>query len=287
MSTTECTIVQLTDTHIVAPGSLVRGVVDTAANLRLVLDSIVTSDRHVDALLLSGDLADDGDPRAYRRLRELVEPAAGALGAQVIYAMGNHDAREPFRAVLFDVDLDPGPDHPHDTVHHLGGTRVITLDSSRPGRHEGRLDDGQLFWLAHELATGATSGITVLVLHHPPLRSAIAPIDLLRLQEPDRLAGVLAGSDVKMIVCGHSHLTGGGSLAGIPVWIGPALSYRLDPFSPAGRHRGLLGFGFSRIDVVDGTVVATAIEATPSTLVYDVAESQTLATLRDLARQDT
>lgn len=284
MSTPACTIVQLTDTHIVAPGELVRGVVDTAHNVRVVLEQVVGSGRNVDALLLSGDLTDDGDIRAYRRLRELVEPAAAALDAEVIYAMGNHDVRENFRAGLFDDAGDP--DRPHDTVHLLAGTRVITMDSTRPGRHEGWLTDDQLSWLRHQVATAAPAGSTVLVLHHPPLRSAIPPIDRLRLQDADRLGDVLLGSDVKMIVCGHSHLTGSGSLAGIPVWVGPALSYRLDTFAPIGRHRGVLGFGFSRVDVVGGTVVATAVEATPCEPVYDVSESETLARLRDLARQE-
>lgn len=285
MSTPACTIVQLTDTHIVTPGELVRGVVDTADNVRAVLEQIVGSGRNVDALLLSGDLTDDGDIRAYRRLRDLVEPAAAALDAEIIYAMGNHDVRESFRAGLFDDRGDP--DRPHDTVHLLGSTRVITMDSTRPGRHEGWLDDDQLSWLRSELAHAAPAGCTVLVLHHPPLRSAIPPIDGLRLQHAARLGDILLGSDVKMIVCGHSHLTGSGSLAGIPVWVGPALSYRLDTFAPIGRHRGVFGFGFSRIDVVDGTVVATAVEATPSEPVYDVSESEILARLRDLARQGT
>lgn len=284
MSTTDCTILQLTDTHIVPPGQLLRGVVDSARNLGEVLERIVASGRRVDALLLSGDLTDNGDVRAYRRLRDLVEPAAGSIGAQVIYAMGNHDAREAFRIGLFDQPGDP--DAPHDTVHLLRGTRVITLDSTRPRRHDGWLEPEQLAWLRDEVATPAPSGTTVLALHHPPLRSAIAPIDLLRLREADRLAEVLAGSDVRMIVCGHSHLTGGGSLAGIPVWVGPALAYRLDTLAPVGRHRGHIGYGFSRIDVVDGTVVATAVEATPTETVYDADESQTLAALREPARQD-
>ncbi|OCW85225.1 metallophosphatase [Nocardia farcinica] len=281
----DCTIVQLTDTHIVAPGGLLRDMVDTTENLRVALERIVGSGRRVDALLLSGDLTDSGDPRAYRRLRSLVEDAAGALDAQIIYAMGNHDVREPFRTELLDQDPydETALGAPHDTVHDLRGVRVITLDSTRPTRHEGWLSEAQLGWLRAQLATPSASGTTVLVMHHPPLRSAVAPLDLLRLQDADRLAEAISGTEVAMIVCGHSHVTGSGAIAGVPVWIGPAMSYRLDPFATKGRHRGFVGFGFSRIDVIDGSAVATAIEATAAEPVYDVPEEQTLARLRELA----
>ncbi|MDF0529503.1 metallophosphoesterase [Tsukamurella sp. 8F] len=293
MSTPDCTVVQLTDTHIVPAGRLLRDVVDTTGNLEAALAGLVDSGQRVDALLVSGDLTDGGDPSAYRRLRERVEPAAAALGAIAVYAMGNHDDRAHFRAELLGPD-DTSDDHgseqgdasspaPHDAVYQLDGARLIVLDSTSPGRHEGWLETGQLEWLADVLATPDPSGASLLVLHHPPLRSAVTTVDLLRLRGAEALARVVAGTDVRMILCGHAHLTGAGSLGGIPVWIGPALSYRIDPMAPQGRHRGFTGFGYSRIDVFDGTAVATAIEVTPAETVYDVPESQTMATLRELA----
>ncbi len=74
----DLTIVQLTDTHITAGGKLVHDAVDTLDSLRRTLDRIVGSGRRVDALVLSGDLTDNGAPEAYRRLRAVVEPAAAA-----------------------------------------------------------------------------------------------------------------------------------------------------------------------------------------------------------------
>lgn len=273
--TADCTIVQLTDTHIVRPGELLRGIVDTTENLHVVLDRIVSSGQRVDALLLSGDLTDTGDPAAYRRLRAAVERAALQLGAKVLYTMGNHDSRDEFHTEL---------DVPFDAVHQLDGARVITVDSTFPGRHDGWLSDEQLDWLTFQLARPNDSGVTILAMHHPPLRSAVAPVDYLRLQQTDRLADVIAGSDVATIVCGHAHLTGSGTLSGVPVWIGPAMSYRIDPFAPLGKHRGFVGFGFSRIDVIDGSVVTTAVDATPAEPVYDTSVEMTMTTLRELAR---
>ncbi|GAF43299.1 metallophosphoesterase [Rhodococcus wratislaviensis] len=280
----DLTIVQLTDTHITAGGTLVHDAVDTLDSLRRTLDRIVGSGRRVDALVLSGDLTDNGAPEAYRRLRAVVEPAAASLGARIVYAMGNHDERAAFGTELCGRGAKDaaGLTAPYDAVHEVHGLRIVVLDSTTPGRHEGWLTDTQLDWLRGALSRPSARG-TLLVLHHPPIPSPVTTVNYLRLQDPDRLAAVLAGSDVRMILCGHAHLTGTGAVAGIPVWVGPALSYRVDPLAPVGRHRGHAGYGFTRIDVLGDAVVATAVEATPAEVVYDIPEQDMLDRLRALA----
>lgn len=283
MAGPDFTVVQLTDTHIRREGETVHGVVDTLANLHTVLDRLVNSGQRIDALVLSGDLTDDGDPEAYRRLRGAVVPAADALGAVVIYAMGNHDDREAFVHEL----VTPSPADPVgsvDAVFEFGRVRIVVLDSTTAGRHDGRLEASQLSWLTETLAEPAPGG-TILVLHHPPIPSPVTSVDSLRLQHSEHLEAVLAGSDVGMILCGHSHHTSSGSIAGIPVWVGPAMSYRVDPIPPVGRHRGVVGFGFSRIDVFGSSFVATAVEATPSATVYDESMQDILDKLAALSLQ--
>lgn len=275
MTRPDFTAVQLTDTHLRAAGEKVRGEVDTFENLVGVLDRLSASDMDVDAVILSGDLADDGDPAAYRRLRSVVEPAAEALGATVIHAMGNHDDRTAFRSEL---------GQPFDSVHHVNGVRIVVLDSSIPNRHDGTLEDVQLDYLARELERPSERG-TVVVLHHPPIPSPVVTVDHLRLQNPDRLEAAIAGSDVRIILCGHAHHTGAGSLGGVPVWVGPALSYQVDAAPPSGRHRGLTGYGFTRIDLFGESFVATAVDASPAKKVYDDARRDVLDMLAALSSQ--
>ncbi|MEV6657848.1 metallophosphoesterase [Nocardia fluminea] len=269
----ELTIVQITDTHLRPEGELLHGV-DTAANLTAVLDRLREFGQRVDVLIFSGDLSDNGSPEAYRRLRAAVEPVAAELGAEVVYAMGNHDERTAFGIELLGRDT-VDPDLPHDQCVEIAGVRIIVLDSTTPFQHDGKLEPEQLAWLADELRTPAPHG-TVLVVHHPPLRSPLATLDFLRLKDAEQLAEVVAGTDVRMILCGHNHLTGASALAGIPVWIGPATAYRLDAMAPAGRHRGIAGFGYSRIDVMESAVLATAIDAAPAPKVYDRPEAEML-----------
>ncbi|MBF6298837.1 metallophosphoesterase [Nocardia amamiensis] len=279
------TIVQLTDTHIRPAGERVHGMVDTYANLTHVLQQLRASRQRIDALVLSGDLTDTGSPEAYRRLRSAVEPVAEELGAKTVYVMGNHDERAAFATELLGMDSAAvDPDAPLDQVVDVAGLRVIALDSTTPRRHDGRLEERQLDWLADQLRERARHG-TLLVLHHPPIPSPIAATEYLRLARPELLAEVLADSDVRLIICGHNHLTAAAALAGIPVWIGPALAYRIDPIAPVGRHRGLIGFGYSRIDLLGSTLVATAIEATPAETLYERPEQDVLDQLAALATE--
>lgn len=280
---TRPTIIHLTDTHIGEEGELTHGLVDTHGSLLRVLGQIQNSHSPVDALILSGDLTHSGTHGQYRRLREAVEPVARELGAQVIYAMGNHDDRGAFRSVLFGEDVEAGETvAPVDHVVEVGGLRVVVLDSTEPGLHDGHLDDAQLDWLSDALRDPPEHGV-VLVLHHPPIPSPVAALQYLRLQQPERLVDVVRGSAVRMMLCGHNHVTSTAVLAGIPVWVGPALAYRLDPVAPAGRQRGFSGYGFSRVDLVESTAVVTAIESTPAPMVYDRSEQDVLDQLVALA----
>lgn len=274
----DLTLVQLTDTHLVPEGRLMHDVVDTAANLVAALEMIEASGLPVAALLLTGDLADDGDPAAYRRLRDIVQPAARRLGTRVVYAMGNHDERAAFRSEVLGESPSSGD---YDTVTDVGGLRVVSVDSSKPGEHDGHFTPRQLDWLAGVLDTPAPRG-TVLVCHHPPLPSPVPTVHLLRLRGAERLAEVLAGSDVRLVVTGHAHHTGCGALAGIPVWVGPALAYGVAAVPPEGRLRAGADASFSRIDVFGEQVVATAVPLSQTEVVYDVAAAERLRLVREV-----
>jgi Icc protein len=272
------TLIQLSDTHILPSGRLYHGTVDTLRRLEVALDKLRDSGITVSALLLTGDLTDDGSPAAYRRLRDAVEPAAELLGAKVIYAMGNHDERAAFRTEL--LSGEPTTEA-CDGVHWLGGLRIIVLDSTIPGHHDCHLDDAQLSWLRAELATPAAQG-TVLVLHHPPLPSPVPTVHLLRLRDAQRLGDVVAGSDVRIILSGHAHHTGCGSLADIPVWVSPASAHQTDSLPPRGRMHGTVEGGLSRIDLFGGTFVATAVPIEPAPLVYDEDEDERVSLVRSV-----
>ncbi len=218
-------VAHLSDPHLFAGGQRQYGVIDTEANLQLALDRLTRLQPAPQALVFTGDLADRAEPAAYRRLRELVEPAAEALGATVVWVMGNHDERAPYAEGLFGA----ASDEPQDRVHDVAGLRIISLDTSVPGYHHGELTDAQLTWLSEELTTPAEHG-TLLALHHPPIPiPMMRAAEIIELADQHRLAEVITGSDVRGILGGHFHYSTYSTFAGVPVSVASATCYTSDP----------------------------------------------------------
>jgi 3',5'-cyclic-AMP phosphodiesterase len=259
-------IIQLSDTHVTS-GANLHGDVDSLANLAAILASVEQSGTRPDLLLFTGDLADKGEPEAYRRFRATVEPYARRMGAPVLLVIGNHDEREAFRTHL----LDGGP--PGETIDQvldIGGLRVIALDSTVPGRPHGELRDEQLEWLAAELAAPAAHG-TVIALHHPPIGGPAEFGGIVTLHGAGRLADVVKGTDTLMIVAGHTHHASAGALAGIPVWVATATAYQMDVLAAgADVLQGKRGSAFTRIDIAGGAAVATHIPVLDGSPLYSI-----------------
>jgi 3',5'-cyclic-AMP phosphodiesterase len=217
-------VAHLSDPHLLADGALQYGVVDPEAGLRLALERVTRVDPAPQALVFTGDLADRAEPAAYARLRELVEPVAAELGAEVVWVMGNHDERATFaRSLHGDVDA------PLDRVHDVAGLRIVALDTSVPDYHHGELSDEQLAWLADVLVTPAPHG-TLLALHHPPIPvPMLRAAEIIELADQHRLAEVIAGTDVRGILGGHFHFTSWSTFAGVPVSVASASCYTSDP----------------------------------------------------------
>ncbi len=219
------TIAHISDTHLLAGGKLQYGVVDTVQHLQMALDRLSRIDPVPQAIVLTGDLADRGEPEAYAQLRSMIEPAAAAMGAQVVWCMGNHDDRTAYARSLFGAD--PTADV-MDRVYEVDGLRIVALDTSVPNYHHGEITDEQHDWLASVLAEPAPLG-TILAMHHPPIAIPMLPAAaIIELDGQDRLATALAGTDVRMILGGHFHYSSYGTFAGIPVSVASATCYISD-----------------------------------------------------------
>lgn len=276
-------IVHISDTHLIAGDGDLYGGVDAVARLRQILAELIGSGAMIDALVFTGDLTDKGDPRAYETLRDMVTPVADHLGAQLIWAMGNHDDRATFRVEL--LDQEPGA-APVDRVHDIDGLRIVTLDSTVPGLHHGEVSDDQLDWLTGVLATPARFG-TILAMHHPPVPCVLDLAVLVELRDQDRLADVLRGSDVRTIIAGHLHYSTTATFAGIPVSVAAATCYNQDLNVPAGAMRGRDGGqGYNLIHVYDNTIVHSAVPiGTYETVGEYVSPEETATRLADAGVQ--
>jgi Icc protein len=250
-------IVHLSDTHFVAGGTgLYGGSVDSETHLRQLFTELDASGARPEAIIITGDLADVGDPVAYEELKAIVEPAALRYGAQVIWVMGNHDDRGAFREALLGQHPSTAP---VDRVHWVGGLRIIALDSTVPGHHHGEVTGAQLDWLAEELASPAPHG-TILAMHHPSIPSVLDLAVLVELRDQDGLAEVLHGSDVRSIIAGHLHYSTNSTFAGIPVSVASATCYTQDLNVPVGGTRGRDGAqAFNLVHIYENTVLHSVV----------------------------
>ena len=250
-------LLHLSDPHLLGGTDPLHGMVDSDSRLRQLFDQVRASGARPEAVIFTGDLADRGEAEAYAKLRTIVDPACKAMGAKVIWAMGNHDDRANFRSVLLNQ---PGNDAPVDHSYFINGLRIITLDTSVPGFHHGELSPAQLEWLAAELATPAPDG-TILALHHPPVPSVLDLAVLVELRDQSALAGVLRNSDVRTILGGHLHYSTSATFAGIPVSVASATCYTQDLNVPVGGSRGRdSGQSFNLVHVYEHTIVHSVVQ---------------------------
>lgn len=277
-------LLHLTDLHVAAEGEPRHGGPSPLRALALIMDELERSAVRPGAIVLSGDLADDAEPGAYARIRELLAPVAERLGAPLVVCAGNHDDRAALRASGLGATGDGAGDEPIDHVVRLpgpgGDLRVLVLDSTVPGLVRGELDDAQLAWAAEELATPASAG-TVVILHHAPMPSPVG-LDGTRLRRPEALAGLLRGTDARIVLCGHSHHGSAGGGGGVPVWMGPALASVTDVLPPPDSHRARTNVGATRIDLGDGWTQANPIVLGGTVL----SESRLSAVERSIAEHD-
>jgi Icc protein len=206
-------LVQLSDPHVGATW----GDGDPVAGLRAAVDSVRRLPDHPDAVLMSGDLADNAADGEYELVRELL----AQIGAPVYVLPGNHDDRDTLRR-YFDLPGTMGT--PVQYAVDLEPLRLVVLDSTRPGEDRGELDPERLTWLDAELAV-APDRLTLLALHHPPVSTGIAAWDAIGLPIADRraLGEVLRQHpQVRRIVAGHVHRTMAAELAGRAVLAVPS-----------------------------------------------------------------
>jgi 3',5'-cyclic-AMP phosphodiesterase len=214
-------LAQISDPHLGEPP--IGGVKPKKA-LREVLAAIEALPNPVDAILVSGDLAEHAKPKEYALARELI----GGLGVPVHVLPGNKDDRATMRAAF---DLPGEPDAPLDYAADLGPLRLVVLDSTIPGEDRGDFTPAQLEWLEAELA-GAPEQPTIIAMHQPPLVTGMADWDSVIMRPADReaLAAVIERHpQVRAIVGGHLHRIATSTLAGRPVVVAPSTFVQARP----------------------------------------------------------
>ncbi|WP_098891211.1 MULTISPECIES: metallophosphoesterase [Streptomyces] len=185
-----------------------------------VMDYLRALPQPVDALLVTGDIADHGEEAEY-------EKAAQILTAPypVLTCPGNHDARLAYRKVL----LGEAPEHgPINQAHHIAGTTILMCDSTITGRDEGRLDAHTLAWIDTTLTALPQDTPALIAFHQPPVELHHPLPDSCMLEEPGQLADLItAHPQVAAVLTGHAHTAAASTFAARPLIVGPAITWTL------------------------------------------------------------
>ncbi len=250
------TFIHLTDTHIQPTENDSFFGLDTLERLHETLALLRA--RGVlpgTPVVISGDLANNGEPESYSRLRAVLD-ALRNEGTTVFLALGNHDNRAVFRSAMLDETASDGSAKYQYTAM-LGGVRLIVLDSHELGTHDGALGAVQLAWLRDELATPAPEG-TVLVVHHPPTEAPAPALAGHLLKDAEALRAVIAGTDVVGVLAGHTHMAAMELFGGVPSVTAPGTAFLLDVAAPEGM-RFLDGGGINLVTVCEGVMTVAPL----------------------------
>lgn len=193
-------IAQISDTHILTPGS------DHLARASRV-ENLERCVAHVNSLapnivIHTGDTVQHGQPEEYAHLREILAP----LEAPLYVIPGNRDDRRALRKAFADVAYLPAQE---DFFHYTVETpalRLIALDSTAPGERKGVYCPERQAWLDGELSR-APETPSLLFIHHPPFDVEDHYVGGYRqASEASALTALVARHpQVVALICGHVH----------------------------------------------------------------------------------
>jgi 3',5'-cyclic-AMP phosphodiesterase len=193
-------IVQISDLHVAEPGASVRRFVDTNANLARAIAYIEAMRPRPDLVLATGDLTDHGLPEEYRLLRDLLD----GFDIPVFLIPGNHDEIEPMVDGFDTHTYLPRGGGPLQYVIE-GDVRVVAVDTTRPGHHEGWFDAERAHWLDATLAD-APDEATLVMMHHPPFDTGIWWMDRSHIRGAGEFERIVRRHpQVRRVIAGHIH----------------------------------------------------------------------------------
>ncbi len=253
--------VQITDCHLGERVGARLLNLDTDRSLSAVLDLVRAQQTHIDVVLATGDLSDQGSSAAYRRFFN----ATRDLGTHARWLPGNHDDVAAMRKTF-------GCDARLQRHLILGNWQIIMLNSAVPGEVGGYLDECELTALRNCLRA-APDHHALICLHHHLLPVGCDWLDTQLVANADRFWSVIDEfSQVRMVLSGHVHQPSNLRRQNVQVITSPSTcvqfaanstDFRLDTEAPGYRwfdlyDDGHVDTGIERLAVMDFDIDMTA-----------------------------
>ncbi|MDH3580601.1 MAG: phosphodiesterase [Hyphomicrobiales bacterium] len=213
-------IIHITDFHLVAPGEPLWGL-DPRARAEACLDDIARWHGDAEFCVISGDLTDAGDARAY----EWLGGKLADFPLKTFVMIGNHDERVALVDTFPDVPRDANGflQYSHPTPEGL----FLFLDTRKGPVSEGEYCAKRRAWLKEQL-DGAGDKRVWLFMHHPPFDIGVPYMDRVKLEEPEAFADILEGrTNIAHIFFGHVHRAAFINWRGIPCTCLPGINHQV------------------------------------------------------------
>ncbi len=179
------TFVQLTDSHVSDSTS--------QADLKRVLDDILSLDQPPAFVLSTGDLSDFGQESTLSAYKEIMDTS----GLPYYSLLGNHDTRWSGLSREQQTDLLQTP-NPVSFVYN--GVQIIGLNSGLPLEAWGHISPEQISWMESEIDALPVNMPRIVASHHPflyPDRNYMPP--------NEELLALLERTPVSLYLNGHGH----------------------------------------------------------------------------------
>lgn len=227
-------ILQISDFHLRGDEKLSFQVVDTASFLKSTkahLEHVFALDgQKPDMIVVTGDIADSGDEKAYLMVYE----ALSSFNVPVYAVPGNHDRRDRMVRILKGWTI-PNPQTAPFLCYAVQTeeARLLFLDTLNPGSHAGHMREAELAWLDNELQSNKNVP-TLIFMHHPPFITGLPAMDE-PFENREEMRTVLMKAPWARLCCGHMHRPIFTVWAGVPCVTAPAASMQIElDFTPEG-----------------------------------------------------
>lgn len=186
-----CKLVQISDLHLQSEPFALKRERCHEQQLLEVLEHIRSHHDDADGLLVSGDLVDQGDARAYQRLIDYLNQQARPW----YWIPGNHDDAALMQQLR--------PRQPN--LISAGDWRLQLLDSSTEpdNRGSGALSRASIELLQQQQRDPRPQ---LLLVHHPPIDIGCDWLDQIKMSNADEFWSAIRDyRQPSLVLCGHIH----------------------------------------------------------------------------------
>ncbi|MDA8738163.1 metallophosphoesterase [Luminiphilus sp.] len=212
------TLVQVTDTHLTGDSDGTLLGMNTERSARQVIDAALAS-QHPDCVLVTGDIAADGQAAAYEQLNGFFNHRVPTL-----WLPGNHD----------DVRAQKGAYRDHLKRRVVGRHwDVLMLETQVAGKVGGYFSSAELEALQRAVADAAAGDKSLLIATHHPLRALQSTwLDEQAVSNASAALTIMqALSDRVVVVSGHVHQESDAVVQGVRMLTTPSTCIQFAPQS--------------------------------------------------------